>query len=95
MAMDQHHRTLGVISFGLAIGVAWAISVFLLGVASAWTGWGVLVAQSLSTLYYGFSPTFVGAVAGAAWAFGHGFLSGLLVAWLYNAFLLKRRRHMG
>ena len=41
MAQDQHHLTLGVISFGLAVGVTSAIGVFVLGVMAAAFDWGV------------------------------------------------------
>ncbi len=94
MAEDQHHTTLGVISFGLALGITSAIMVFLLGVMASLFGWGVPVAQVLSSLYIGFGPTFVGAIAGAVWAFVDGFIFGVLIAWFYNRFLLHRKRHM-
>ena len=91
MAQDHHHTTLGVISFGLALGVTSAIFVFLLGIMAAWFGWGVEMARTLSSLYIGFGPTFVGSISGAVWAFVDGLLFGVLVAWLYNRFLLRRR----
>jgi hypothetical protein len=94
MAQDQHHATLGVISFGLAVGVTSAIFVFLLGVAAALFGWGVPIAVALSSLYIGYGPTFVGAIAGAVWAFVDGLIAGVLIAWLYNRFLLRRRGHL-
>ena len=72
MAQDQHHATLGVISLGLAIGVTSAVFVFILGVMAAAFGWGVPIAIALSSLYIGYGPTFVGAIAGAVWAFVDG-----------------------
>jgi len=94
MAENQHHRTLGVISFGLALGVTFAIFVFVLGVVAAAFGWGVQLAAALSSLYIGFGPTFVGAIAGAVWAFVDGLIAGVLIAWFYNRFLLRRRKAM-
>jgi hypothetical protein len=94
MAQDQHHATLGVISFGLALGVTSAIFVFLLGVAAALLGWGVQMAVALSSLFIGYGPTFVGAIAGAVWAFVDGLVAGVMIAWLYNRFLLRRRGHL-
>jgi hypothetical protein len=91
MAQDHHHTTLGVISFGLALGLTSAIFVFLLGLMAAWFGWGVEFAIMLSSLYIGYGPTFVGSVTGAVWAFVDGLLFGVVVAWLYNCFLLRRR----
>lgn len=92
MAENQHHASLGVVSFGLAVGVTSAILVFLLGLAAALFGWGVALAAILSSLYIGFGPTFVGSITGAVWAFVDGFVFGLLIAWFYNRFLLTRRR---
>ena len=85
------HATLGVISFGLAVGVTSSIAVFFLGVMAALFEWGVPVAAVLSSLYIGFGPTLVGAIAGAVWAFVDGFIFGLLIAWIYNRLVLRRR----
>ncbi len=92
MAENHHHATLGVVSFGLALGVTSAILVFLLGISAALLGWGVPLAAVLASLYIGFGPTFVGSITGAVWAFVDGFVFGLLIAWFYNRFLLTRRR---
>ncbi|MFQ5774902.1 MAG: bacteriophage holin [Kiloniellaceae bacterium] len=91
MAENGRHMTLGVVSFGLAVGVTWAIFVFLLGVMAALFGWGVEVAQMLASLYIGFSPTVAGTIAGAVWAFVDGMIAGVLIAWFYNRFVLRRR----
>jgi len=45
----------------------------------------------LSSVYIGYGPTFVGSISGAVWAFVDGLLFGVVVAWLYNRFLLRRR----
>ncbi len=92
MARNETHMTLGVISFGLALGVAWAIAVFVLGLAAWLFGWGVDAAIALASLYIGYGPSFVGAIAGAVWGFADGLILGVLVAWLYNRFLLSRRK---
>jgi hypothetical protein len=80
---------LGVVSFGLALGVTAAIIVFLIGVTTAFFGWGILVVQVLSTLLIGYEPSFVGAIAGAVWAFVDGFVAGMFMAWLYNRFAAR------
>lgn len=92
MARNHHHATLGVISFGLALGVTAAIFVFILGVVATAFGWGLQLAASLSSLFIGYGPTFIGAIAGAVWAFVDGLIAGVLIAWLYNRFLLTRRK---
>lgn len=90
MAQDQRHATLGVVSFGLALGVTGAIFVFVLGLTATFLGWGVQLAQTLSSLYIGYGPTLVGTIAGAVWAFVDGLVAGCLIAWFYNRFLLRR-----
>jgi hypothetical protein len=92
MTQDQHHTTLGVVSFGLALGLTWAIFVFVLGIVAGFLGWGVGIAVALSTLYVGYDATLIGAIAGAVWAFVNGLVAGVLIAWFYNRFLLTRRR---
>ncbi len=95
--MTQHVRNpqpgpLAVISFGLAVGLTWALAVFLLGIDAGLFDWGVTVVAVLSSLYIGYEPTFVGSVAGTVWAFADGFIGGVIIAWLYNRLLLRRAR---
>ena len=92
MAHDEHPVILGVLSFGLAVGVTSAIAVFMLGLAAGLFGWGVPLAAALSSLYIGFGPNFVGSVTGAVWGFVDGLVFGLLIAWFYNRLVLRRRR---
>ena len=94
MARDEFHATLGVISFGLAVAVTSAAFTFFLGLMATFFGWGIELAAALSSLYIGFSPTFVGTIAGAVWAFVDGFVGGVMIAWLYNRFLLRRAVHL-
>ncbi len=82
---------LGVISFGLAVGITLAISAFILSLAAAFFDWGTPMVMILSSLYVGFSPTFVGGVAGAVWGFVNGFIFGTLIAWIYNRLISTRR----
>lgn len=93
MARNSTSIRLGVISLGLAVGVTWGLTVLALAVAAGLLGWGAAAALILQSVYYGFSPTFPGAIAGAVWGFAHGFILGSLIAWLYNRFLLTRQSH--
>jgi len=93
MANHSHYLRLGVISFGLALGVTCAILVFLLGMTAWLFGWGVEMAAALSSIFIGYGPTFAGTITGAVWAFAEGMATGCLMAWLYNRFL-HRRRHV-
>ena len=94
MAENSQHKTLGVISLGLAIGLTAAIATFILGVMAHFFGWGVPLAMVLGSVFLGFGPTFIGSIAGAVWAFVDGFIIGIMIAWFYNRFLLHRRRHL-
>ncbi len=84
MARNGTHGTLGVISFGLAVAITSAAFTFFLGLMATFFGWGVELAGALSSLYIGFSPTFVGTITGAVWAFVDGFVAGVMIAWLYT-----------
>ena len=86
-----HPGPLAVISFGLAFGVTCGIFAIFLGIMSTLFEWGIPLTIILSSLFIGFGPSFVGVVAGAVWAFVFGFIVGMLIAWLYNIFLVKRR----
>ena len=90
MTQTLTKASLGVVSLGLAIGVTWAFGVFLLGVGAAFFNWGVPVVAVLSSVYIGYSPTFVGSITGAVWGFVDGFVGGVIIAWLYNKFVSRR-----
>ncbi len=90
MTQTLNKATLGVVSLGLAFGITWALGVFLLGIAAALFEWGVPVVAVLSSVYIGYSPSFVGSVSGAVWGFVDGFIGGALLAWLYNKIVSRR-----
>ena len=92
MTQTPQRATLGVISLGLAVGIAWAAGMFLLGMAGALFDWDVAVIAVMSSVYIGYSPSFVGSVAGAVWGFVDGFVGGAVIAWLYN-FFVNRQAH--
>ena len=94
MVQNSTRGTLEVISFGLAGGVAAAVVTLVLGLSAMVFGWGVAAVQVLSSPLVGFGPSFVGLAAGVVWAFFDGFIACVLLAWLYNRFVLRRRRHI-
>jgi hypothetical protein len=68
-----------------AIGMTWGLGILLLGWISG-GGWGARLVEVLSSLYVGYSSTFVGGLIGGLWAFADGFIAGLIVAGFYNRF---------
>lgn len=71
------------VPLGVAVGVLWAICVFVVGI-TAMFGWGNALVAALASLYIGYSASILGAVIGAIWAFVDGLVAGVIVAWLYN-----------
>lgn len=71
-------------NFGLACGILWAVVVLVMGWAAAWIGWTDSMVEVFSSLYIGYSASFVGALVGAVWAFFDGFIGGYIFVWLYN-----------
>jgi len=49
-------------------------------------GWGRLLVSVISSIFYGFTPSFIGGILGAFWGFVMGGLTGMLLAYIYNAF---------
>ncbi len=69
---------------GIALGVSWALGILLLGLA-AWLGVMDLPwLPFLCSVYMGYAPTLIGSLYGALWAFADMFISGVIIAWIYN-----------
>jgi hypothetical protein len=71
------------LALGVAIGVLWALYVFLAAIFAMFD-WGVPVVEVLASLYIGYAASIGGAVVGAIWAFVDGFIAGVVIAWVYN-----------
>lgn len=72
-------------AFGMSLGTVWGLSIFLMTIWATARGHGVTLSK-LSAYYLGYSITYVGALVGLVWAFVHGFITGVLIAWLYDLF---------
>jgi hypothetical protein len=75
---------LDVKALGLAMGIMWGISMFLLGLLTMENGLGSGIEQVLATMYIGYKPTFTGSIIGGIWGFIDAGVGGMLLAWLYN-----------
>ena len=80
---------LHVISFGIALGAVWAISLFIMAILAINWQYGVSFIYGIGKLYVGYKPTFIGAGIGVIWGFLDGFVGGIVFAWLYNFFSRK------
>lgn len=69
---------------GVALGLTWAIGMFLLGLSAWLFNYGTDLVTVMASLYKGFGPSFVGSIIGAAWGFVDFFITGLLISWFYN-----------
>ena len=76
-------------ALGLALGILWGLSVFL---ATAWivlTGAPGETLAKVGAFYIGYEVSWTGAAVGLGYGFVDGLVGGLLLAWIYNAFLPK------
>ena len=80
---------LKLVPLAVGLGVTWGAGIMLLGWVSA-GGWGANLVQAMSSVYRGYTSTFLGGVVGGLWGFGDAFLGGLLFAALYNFFAGER-----
>jgi hypothetical protein len=71
------------LALGVAIGVLWAVYMFILAIMAMF-GWGNAMVDIVASLYIGYGASIVGAVVGAVWGFVDGFILGFAVAWIYN-----------
>jgi hypothetical protein len=78
---------------GAVIGSVFALAIFVA------TNWLVLKGgdvvgphmELLGQFFWGYSVTFVGSLVGSAYSFILGYVSGLLLGWIYNGVLFLRR----
>ncbi len=71
--------------FGLALGVLWAICVFLATIYVLLKGGGDTMVL-LQQFYWGYAISWSGAFLGLIYSFIYGFIFGWLLALFYNAF---------
>ena len=80
MANQQLHP----VRLGIALGITWAIGMFLLGLTAWLFGYGTDFLNTMASIYRGFAPSLLGSLIGAAWGFVDAFIGGFLIAWFYN-----------
>lgn len=79
-----------ILSFGVALGIVWAISMLVAGWVSIF-GWGSMFVNTMSSVYLGYEPSFGGGIVGAIWGFVDGFIGGVLFAFFYNLISSRKK----
>jgi hypothetical protein len=75
---------LNVKALAIAVGVLWGAYMLCAGWCSWLFGWGTGFVATMSSLYIGFKPTFLGGIIGMIWGFADGVIAGAITAWIYN-----------
>ncbi|NGX57143.1 MAG: hypothetical protein K940chlam3_00026 [Chlamydiae bacterium] len=73
-------------AFGLAGGILWGVSMFIMTWLSLWTGYGALFLDAMMGIYPGFEISPVGSFIGLAYGFIDGVVGLFILGWLYNRF---------
>ncbi|HIG64592.1 MAG TPA: hypothetical protein EYQ43_03295 [Methyloprofundus sp.] len=68
---------------GVAAGLAWALGIFLMGVAGAMIGYGMPMIDLFGSVYLGYEATLMGSLIGAVWAFFDMFIFVLIIGLFY------------
>ena len=74
------------LALGLAFGILWGISIFLMGLLAHFFSYGEVFVTSIGTLYIGYDTTIIGSIIGGIIGFVDGFIGAAILAWLYNFF---------
>jgi hypothetical protein len=74
---------LNVKASAIGLGISWAFCMLFVGWASIF-GWGREFVEMMSSVYLGFTPTFLGGFTGAIWGFIDGAIVGAIIAVVYN-----------
>ena len=74
------------VAAGLAVGIFWGMSLFLLTAVAIYTGYMATQLGFLTEVYPFYEITWVGAVAGLVDGLIDGFFVGAVLSILYNAF---------
>lgn len=74
------------IGLALSLGILWGLSVFIIGLLAYYYSYGRPFITAMSTLYLGYAPSVKGSFVGGIIGFIDAFITGFLIAWLYNRF---------
>lgn len=69
---------------GLSLGIFGGLAIAVYSLLCAYTGYGIEIETYLEALLPGYSLTLAGGIVGVVWVFSIGYLSGSILAWIYN-----------
>ncbi|MGQ9642742.1 MAG: hypothetical protein ACUVT3_02665 [Ignavibacterium sp.] len=73
-------------AFGLSIGVVMGLSFLFLTWFLLWRNSPGEIMSKFSSVFYGYSYSWLGGIIGFIWGFVVGFIVGVLIAWFYDLF---------
>lgn len=76
---------LRVCGLGFAFGFTWALGALIMGWLAWLTGWGAAWVNLLGSVYIGYQANWWGPIVGAVWAFVDAFITGAVIAFVYNS----------
>lgn len=71
-------------NLGLAAGILWGISMFILTIAAVLTGYGTEWLELMGSIYMGYTISWMGSIVGLIYGFLDGFIGLYIFGWLYN-----------
>ena len=80
-------KTLNALGLGVAGGILWGLSMFVMKLICMATGYAQQFLQIMASVYPGYGISFGGSIGGLIYGFIDGFVGMFLLAWLYNRFV--------
>lgn len=71
----------------MTCGLTWSLTILIIGLFAWIFALDTSLMNTMSSLYVGFKPTWLGSLIGASLGFVDGFVGGLLIAGFYRLFL--------
>ena len=75
---------LNVKAFALTCAILWALTMLLMTIFMVLRGDTCSFMDNFTSIYFGYSVSWVGAIIGTIWGFVDGLIGGAIFAWLYN-----------
>ena len=69
---------------GLAAGIMWGFSMFVLTIIAIYTGYSSQFLNLMASIYLGYSISWGGSFVGLVYGFIDGFVGLFIFGWLYN-----------